>query len=136
LLAHHFRCPLPRWVDEGMAVMAEDKQERNRHAHLARRIRQQESHFIPLRRLIALREYPTDVTALFAEGHSVCRFLLKSQGRQTLLAFIQSGMELGWDRAAHDHYGFKSVEGLERAWLDWEQKLRLPDSAKTTDSRR
>lgn len=36
VFAHHFRYPVPRWADEGGAVLSEDEQERYKHDQLAR----------------------------------------------------------------------------------------------------
>src|SRR5262245_15359099 len=70
VFAHHFRCPLPRWADEGGSVLSEDDQERARHDMLVRQILNTPGRAIPLRRLFALRDYPRDVMVLYAEGYS------------------------------------------------------------------
>src|SRR5262249_32771471 len=49
--------PLPRWADEGAAVLAEDEQEHRRHDQLTARIID-ERRAMPLRRLFALNDYP------------------------------------------------------------------------------
>ena len=38
VFAYHFRQPVPRWADEGGAVLSEDDIERNRHDQLVRMI--------------------------------------------------------------------------------------------------
>jgi hypothetical protein len=116
ILAHHLRAPVPRWADEGAAILAEDAAEQARHGTLARQI-VEGSRSIPLRRLFALKNYPSDVMALYVEGHSVTRFLVDLKGRPTFLAFVGQGMRDGWDKAAREHYGYQSVEDLEKAWL-------------------
>ncbi len=121
VFAHYFRCPVPRWSDEGGAVLSEDDAERNRHDRLCRDILNTPGRAIPLRRLFALREYPSDVMALYAQGFSVVNFLVAQSNRQAFLAFIAQGMQEGWDKACQVHYRYKSVDELEQAWL---QKLR------------
>jgi hypothetical protein len=116
VLAYHFRAPVPRWADEGAAILAEDVAEQARHGILARQIVGGQR-CIPLSRLFALKDYPTDVLALYAEGHSVTRFLVETKGRATFLAFVGQGMRDGWNKAAREHYGYPSVEDLEKAWL-------------------
>jgi hypothetical protein len=117
VFAYHFRCPVPRWADEGGAVLSEDDIERNRHDQLVRQILNTPGRAIPLRRLFALKEYPGDVMALYAQGFSVCNFLVTTSNRQVFLDFVAMGMNAGWDRAAQQYYHFNSVEELEQAWL-------------------
>jgi hypothetical protein len=130
VFAHYYRCPVPRWADEGGSVLSEDQPERNRHDQLARNILNTPGHFIPLRRLFVLKEYPDDVMALYAEGYSVSNFLVSQggeKGRQTFLGFVAHGMRNNdWDGAARSYYGYSGVNDLERAWVD---SLRKPRTA-------
>lgn len=118
VFAHHFRQPVPRWADEGGSVLSEDDIERNRHDILVRQILNTPGRAIPLRRLFALKEYPSDVMCLYAQGYSVTNFLVDSSDRATFLNFVGAGMREGWDRAAQRYYRYQSIEELERAWLD------------------
>jgi hypothetical protein len=126
VFAYHFRCPVPRWADEGGAVLSEDEPERNRHDMLCRQILNTPGRAIPLRRLFGLRDYPGDVMALYAEGFAVANFLVGRSNRQTFLAFVAAGMRQGWDRAAQSYYGFGSVEEMEQAWLNHLRDARRP----------
>jgi hypothetical protein len=117
ILAEHFRRPLPRWVDEGIAILAEDEKERARHDQLVQQILATPGRIMPLRRLFLLREYPRDVMVLYGQGYSICRFLLEAKDRATLLKFIEKGKGGDWDAALEAHYGFAKVEDLEKAWL-------------------
>lgn len=124
VFAYYFRCPVPRWADEGGAVLSEDEVERGRHDMLCRQILNTPGRAIPLRRLFALRDYPGDVMALYAEGFSVSNFLVSNRGRQVFLAFVAHGMQRGWDSAALYHYGYNGVDELERAWLEQLRRTR------------
>lgn len=119
VLAQYFRCPIPRWADEGSSILSEDQHEHDRHDHMVRRILKTPGRAMPLRRLFTLRDYPSDVMVLYAQGYSVTRFLVEARGRATFLAFVRKGMDEGWDQAVKDHYGFPTVDSLERVWLDW-----------------
>jgi hypothetical protein len=123
VFAFYFRSPVPRWADEGGAVLSEDDIERNRHDMLCRQILNTPGRPIPLRRLFALKDYPSDVMALYAEGYSVANFLVGSSSRPQFLGFVAAGMRDGWDRAAQSYYRFNSVEELEQAWVS---SLRNP----------
>ena len=126
VFAHYFRCPVPRWADEGGAVLSEDEVERERHDKLVRQVLNTPGRRIPLRRLFALREYPGDVMVLYAEGFSVANFLVTVGGRQNFLGFVHLGMTGGWDRAAKTYYRYNSVEELEEAWLNYLRSTKRP----------
>jgi hypothetical protein len=116
VFAYHFRCPLPRWADEGGAVLSEDDLERDRHDQMVRQILNS-GRAIPLRRLMVLKEYPNEVMALYAQGFSVTSFLVSKSSRPAFLNFIADGMRTGWDAALQRHYKMQNIEELEQAWL-------------------
>jgi hypothetical protein len=140
VLAYYFRMPVPRWADEGSAVLSEDDRERAMHEQTVRQILQMPGRAIPLRRLFVLKEYPNDpkyVMALYAQGYSVTNFLVSQSSRQEFLAFVAQGMQNygnNWDAALQAHYRYRSVEELEGAWL---QHLRngRPQPAQLASSR-
>ena len=116
VFAFHFRQAVPRWADEGGAVLSEDDAERNRHDQLCRQILNS-GNAMPLRRLFALTEYPRNVMVLYAQGYSVTDFLVSQSSRPAFLNFIAHGMQQGWDSAVQTHYRYRNVEELEQAWL-------------------
>jgi hypothetical protein len=126
VFAHYFRQPVPRWADEGGAVLSEDEPERNRHDKLCRQILNTPGRAFPLRRLFALKDYPSDVMALYAQGYAVTNFLVSSSNRSAFLAFVAQGMSQGWDSAVQAHYRYRSVEELEQAWLTHMRNTRQP----------
>ncbi len=130
VFAHYFRCPVPRWADEGGSVLSEDQPERNRHDQIARGILNTPGRLIPLRRLFVLKEYPDDVMSLYAEGYSVSNFLVTQggeKGRATFLSFVAHGMRNNdWNGAVQSHYGYRDVNDLERAWADSLRRPRTP----------
>jgi hypothetical protein len=116
VFAHYFRCPVPRWADEGGSVLSEDDVERDRHDKLTRQILNN-GRQIPLRRLMGLKEYPREVVCLYAQGYSMSDYLVKRSNRQTFLRFVHAGMQQGWDQAVQTYYQHRSVEELEETWL-------------------
>lgn len=116
LLAHFQGSPVPRWADEGAAILSEDAVERTRHDQLMQAILKQPGRCIPLRRLFAFQDYPADVMALHVEGYAVTRFLVESKDRATFLRFLAQGMAEGWDKALKKNYHYANVEELEQAW--------------------
>jgi hypothetical protein len=129
VFAHYFRCPVPRWADEGGSVLSEDDTERNRHDQLVRQILNTPGRAIPLRRLFQMSKYPPDVMVLYAEGYSVTNFLVGKSSRSEFLAFIAQGMRGDWDGAARAHYQFNNVEELERGWLQFLREGRQQQPA-------
>jgi hypothetical protein len=119
VLAHRFGRPVPRWADEGAAVLAEDRAERDRHDRLLQEILDRPRRYIPLRRLLAQTNYPSDVVVLYAEGQSLTRYLVERGGRPKFLAFVAAGMQGDWDKALHEHCSYENVEELEQAWQSW-----------------
>jgi hypothetical protein len=122
VFAHYFRSPVPRWADEGGAVLSEDDQERENHDRMCRQLLNA-GRAMQLRVLFGLKEYPKDVMVVYAQGFSVVRFLVQSSDRQTFLRFVGQGMRRGWEEAVHTHYGYNSVAELEKAWIE---SLRRP----------
>jgi hypothetical protein len=118
--------PVPRWADEGSAILSEDEDERQRHDLLARRILDTPGRAIPLRRLLPMTGYPTDVMALYAQGYSVTRFLVERKDHKTFVAFVKQGADAGWDEALQARYRLRDVKGLEDAWLAWLRAQRPP----------
>jgi len=112
--------PLPRWADEGAALLAEDIEDTGNRERDVRQVLGKNER-VPLRRLFAVREWNelADVNILFAQGYSVVRFLVERTDKTTFLAFVKQGMEEGWDAAAKTCYRFESVELMEAAWLEW-----------------
>ena len=119
VLAYYFRKPVPRWADEGGAVLSEDEEERAKHEKYAWTILQTPGRAMPLRRLLSLMEYPGDVMILYAQGYSVSRFLIESSNRKIFLAFVAGGMDGDWDKACKKHFSYKTVEQMEEAWVKW-----------------
>lgn len=126
VLAYYFRNPVPRWADEGSAVLSEDERERNVHEQEVRRILQTPGRTIPLRRLFGLMNYPRDVMVLYAEGYSVANFLVSKSSRPEFLAFVAQGMQGDWDTAVRKHYRYRSVEELEGAWIQYLRSGQRP----------
>jgi hypothetical protein len=81
-------------------------------------------HGIPLRRLFSLKDYPSDVMALYAQGYSVSSYLVGLSSRPAFLNFVADGMETGWEQAVQSHYHLNSVNELEQAWIQHLRETR------------
>jgi hypothetical protein len=133
--AHHFGKPLPRWADEGAALLAEAAPDQAAHDARVRDLLT-EGRGMRLRVLVRMTDYPADLMAAYTQGHSLVRFLARAGGEAKLpwelaeqagaarlVRFITQGTDgntaEAWDKAAADVYGFESVDALEEAWLAW-----------------
>ncbi len=116
VLASHFRKPMPRWADEGIAILSESPEEQQRYERrLVEAIAN--AKMIKLSKLFSMNEYPKDVLVFHAQSASIVRYLVQKKDRPTVLAFIKDGIEKDWNRAVRAHYGFAGVDALEEEWL-------------------
>lgn len=119
IFASHFRRPLPRWADEGACTTVEHHSEiAKQEAVLIEALMTRRG--IPFSTMFAMKEYPQDVLPLYAQGHSLTRYLIAQRGKQEFLAFIAEGMQSEhWPRAIEEHYGYGSMLALQNDWLGW-----------------
>ncbi len=116
ILIHWLGRSVPRWADEGVAISSESIASRDKHRRMLWTILD-EGRRLPLRRLLELREFPQDVMVLYVQGYSLTEFLVGSGGRSQFLKFVAEGDRDGWQEAAREHYGYDTLEDLEKAWL-------------------
>lgn len=124
VFAAYFQTPVPRWADEGGSVLSEDDLERSRHDQMCRQLLNQ-GRAMRLGYLFSLTQYPNDVMVLYAQGFSICRYLVDQSDRATFLQFVQHGQNQGWDNAVQTYYRLPSVNALETAWIDSLKKSRI-----------
>jgi Peptidase MA superfamily len=125
VLASHFRAAIPRWADEGVALMAEDELDRRRVLALADSFVASDQR-LALQTFLEADEYPTDrqcMRVLYAQAASFTDFLVLA-GKQRFLQFVATGLENGWEAAAESTYGFASLDEVEQCWREWETEHR------------
>ncbi len=126
VLAYHFGQAVPRWADEGGSVLSENENECFEHDIRCRQILNG-GRGIKLRVLLTLKEYPRDMIVVYAQGYSICDYLINGHGgRAKFLKFVRTGMKndnRNWEAAVRDVYGFESVDELEEKWIE---SLRTP----------
>jgi hypothetical protein len=119
VLATHFGRPLPRWADEGISTTVEHPAEKAKHDAKLREFLQTKRG-LPMNRMFMMKEYPPDMLPLYAQGYSVCRFLIEQQGHREFIQFIDDYMKQGsWTQAVQKHYGYSSLGELQDSWLAW-----------------
>jgi hypothetical protein len=119
ILATYFGRPLPRWADEGICTTVEHESERQKHeAKLREFLRSRRG--IAMNKLFLLTEYPSDVLPMYAQGYSVCQFLIAQNGPRAFVQFLGDYMQSqSWTHAVRKHYGYDSLAELQQYWLAW-----------------
>lgn len=109
--------PLPRWADEGMAVLAETPGQVERYLRTLRSRRQQ-GQLVPLTQILSQAEYPdaAAITVFYVESVSVVEFLAAERGPATFIRFVRD-LPNGLEAALQRHYGIASVPALQERWL-------------------
>ena len=119
VLATHFGRPIPRWADEGICTTVEHAEERDKHEMKLREFLGTRRG-IAMNRLFLLTEYPNDMLPLYAQGYSVCRFLIEQEGPRRFIQFIEGYLSTGsWTENVRNHYGYESLAKLQQNWLAW-----------------
>lgn len=119
VLATHFGRPLPRWADEGICTTVEHASERNKHEAKLREFLSSRRG-IAMNQLFLMTEYPSDVLPMYAQGYSVCRFLIGQKDPQTFIRFLHDYMQHpSWTANVKKHYDYESLAELQEYWLAW-----------------
>ena len=122
VLATHFAAsgkPVPRWADEGACTTVEHMSERSKHDVMLVKFLT-ENRGIPFRQLFAMREYPPDMMPLYAQGYSLCAFLIAQAGPRKFVEFLERGMQSeDWVHAVGAVYGYPKLGDLQTAWNAW-----------------
>ena len=130
IFATHFGRPLPRWADEGACTTVEHESERAKnHQLLMGFLTAKPSRGIPFNRMFTMKQYPHDILPLYAQGHSLVRFLIGKKDKKYFVNYIEAGLELEqgrssvkvWDRVTKEFYGYDNLSELQIAWQSWVQ---------------
>src|SRR6202011_5991684 len=107
--------PIPRWADEGIAVLTEPREKIDRHLRNLARCRQ-ETGLFSARQLMQMADYPEPryITVFYAQSVSLVEFLAtRQQGPETLTKFLRAAQKDGYEAALKQHYGYKSFDDLQ-----------------------
>lgn len=117
VLAGHFGGErVPRWADEGMAILAETPPRIDLHLRQLPRWRAEERLF-DSGELIQMHDYPhpSAIPVFYAQSVSMVDFLFHEKGAKCFLAFVRDGERAGYKTALRRHYGWSFAE-LDRHW--------------------
>jgi hypothetical protein len=140
ILASHFRCPLPRWADEGAATNTECPSEKAKHRQMLLQFLRT-NRGIAFNQMYAMRDYPHDIMPLYAQSHALADYLIQQRGRRAFVAYVEDGMRSGrWGEATERHYGIQDLGALQNQWVAWvgqgfptlTPKKETPEATKST----
>lgn len=106
---------VPRWADEGMAVLTEPTQMQNDHlGNLANC--QYSGRGLACSEFMTMGEYPGGdrMRDFYAHSVGVCRYLVEQHGHDKLVAFLRAALQSGnYESALRQVYGIPSFSQLE-----------------------
>ncbi len=109
---------LPRWVDEGIALLADDPGKKRLHLEaLHEAIRANRCQ--PLAEIVNRRSYPSDsdIPMFYGQSLSLVSFLVKLDEPHKVVELASLAMDRGYDRALNEVYGIRNLSELEQRWL-------------------
>jgi hypothetical protein len=110
--------PIPRWADEGMAILADPPHKQRGHERDARLAATSSARFTA-RELLHLADYPspTRQAAFYGQSGALVNFFVLRGGHAKFLDFVEQSMTEGSDQALHAVYKIAGTAELERLWV-------------------
>jgi hypothetical protein len=109
--------PVPRWADEGIAVLTEPETKIQQHRQNLVRCHQ-EGLLFGLKELMIMPEYPKEprrVTAFYAQSVVLVEYLTSLRGPTVFTSFVRDGLRDGYDTALQRHYAMSFAQ-LQQGW--------------------
>jgi hypothetical protein len=112
--------PVPRWVDEGIAVLSEPRDKIERHLRNLPRHRQ-DGQLFGVQQLVQMNDYPEPqrIGPFYAQSVSLVEFMAREKGPTVFTRFVRDGLSGGYETALRRHYGYRGFDELERRWRDY-----------------
>jgi hypothetical protein len=121
VLAGRFgRHPVPRWADEGMAVLSEPRDRIERHLRNLPQHSRDGLLFVS-GDLVRLNDYPEprQIGAFYAQSVSLVDYLSSRKGPQVFAKFLRDGLDGGYEAALKKHYGINDFRELDAQWRQY-----------------
>jgi tetratricopeptide (TPR) repeat protein len=111
---------VPRWADEGMAVLSEPRERINLHLRNLPK-HQNEGTLFGVSELIRLNDYPEArrVGPFYAQSVSLVDFLCKKKDPATFAVFLREALDSGYESSLRRHFGYASAADLDRDWRQY-----------------
>jgi hypothetical protein len=110
---------IPRWADEGMAVLAEPaKEQALRAADLEQPLAS--GRVFPVDKLVSM-DYPQDESwsLYYAQSVSLTRFLVESGSPDRFVKFVRLAQQSGAEPAVRSVYGIRDFGELHERWVEY-----------------
>jgi hypothetical protein len=115
---------VPRWIDEGAALLADPAEKQLRHkAEMAGALADRSAFRVI--ELMTLEDYPAGNRwgAFYGQSLSLVEYLTKQRSTDEFIRFVQLSFDKGYDASLREVYGLADVAALERSW---QSKATLP----------
>lgn len=108
---------VPRWADEGVAVLTEPRDRIERHLRTLSRHRE-DGVLFSSRQLMQLNDYPEPrlIGPFYAQSVSLVEFLTQEKDAATFVQFVRDGLRTGYESALQKHYGIQDFRDLDSRW--------------------
>lgn len=108
---------IPRWADEGMAILSEPSARQAVRRSAMERALGKAPRFTA-GELIALTEYPAGAQrdAFYGQSASLVAFLIERDSPERFLEFVERGQKQGFERALAEVYAIRSLAELDSHW--------------------
>ena len=126
---------IPRWADEGMAVLAEPRSEQSiRAADLDEPLRS--GKVFRVGDLMSMTQYPRPEFwgLYYAQSVSLTRFLVETGSPAQFVRFVQQSQQTGVEPALRQVYSIPSFIELQKRWLTYARETSSSSAALTASS--
>jgi len=108
---------LPRWADEGTAILSDTASKQERHRSEVRSGAASGRTFIAAE-LLALEDYPRpeQFGVFYGQSASLTEYLVSRESPAAFINFIEKARSSGYDSALKSVYGIENVGELDRLW--------------------
>jgi tetratricopeptide (TPR) repeat protein len=109
---------VPRWADEGIAVLSEPDEKIERYVRTLPSLRSK-GELMSLAQLMTMKDYPERrlVTSFYVQSISLVQFLSAQQGGpRKFTSFLNDALQTGYETALQRHYGLRDFKELEARW--------------------
>jgi hypothetical protein len=120
----------PRWVDEGVATLADNWEKRRLHLRDCQYALSAGTAF-PLPTLLTLKTCASaeQAAAFYGQSMSLVHFLVEREAPERFLSMIELALEKGYDHALRETYGVADVSDLEQRWREFAMAPLGPEEA-------
>jgi hypothetical protein len=108
---------LPRWIDEGAAILADPTAKRLGHKQEITAALANRSAF-RIVELVTLDDYPAAHRwgTFYCQSASVVEYLVSQKSPADFVQFVELALDEGYDTSLRKVYGIAGIAGLERNW--------------------